>query len=99
PVVREHAVLLSEKLPPGDALRSQLVALAADPDPNVRYQVAFTAGELKHADKIKALAEIIRRDAESPWVQAAVISSLAEGTGEMFAAVTGDAKLIQSSAG
>jgi putative membrane-bound dehydrogenase-like protein len=97
--VREHAVLLSEKLPPSDALRTKLVALAGDADANVRYQVAFTVGELKHADKIKALVEIVRRDAESTWVQAAVMSSLADGAGAMFAAVTGDAKISQSNGG
>jgi putative membrane-bound dehydrogenase-like protein len=93
--VREHAVRLSEKFlkrndSGKDPLAEKILALAADPSQGVRYQVAFTLGELDGSEKISALAEVARRDVESPWVRAAVLSSLANGTGELFASLSND---------
>lgn len=87
--VRENAVLLAErflgaKSPAAATLTPRLLALAADPSINVRYQLAFTLGELKSAAVVPALAAIVRRDAGDLWIRAAVLSSLAEGSGEMF---------------
>src|SRR5262249_350754 len=44
------------------------------------------------------LEDIVRRDVASPWVQAAVLSSLAEGAGEVFAHLSNDAKFRQEPA-
>ena len=86
--IREHAVKLSEKHftkgAVASALQSKLFALAADPDANVRYQLAFTLGELTGSDRLLPLTEIARHDADSSWTRAAVLSSLSEGAGEMF---------------
>jgi len=87
--VREHAVRLSERFVDEDsALASELMEslfhLPADPSPRVRYQLAFTLGEWRHPRCVEALAAVVRRDAADPWVRAAVLSSLADGMGEMF---------------
>jgi putative membrane-bound dehydrogenase-like protein len=87
--VREHAVRLSERFLGGKAnaapaVAARLLALAEDPSIRVRYQIAFTLGELRHPEVVKALATIIRRDASDTWVRAAVLTSLAQGAGEMF---------------
>jgi putative heme-binding domain-containing protein len=58
----------------------------------VRYQLAFTLGEVRHTNRIEALAAITRRDAGDSWVRAAVLSSLTEGTGEMFHLITTPAR-------
>ena len=102
--VRQHSVRLSEKfLPPKESrasgLLEKILSLAADPSPHVRYQVAFTLGETDHPGKVKALAEIVRRDAESSWERAAVLSSLATGTGELFANLCPDQPFLNNSAG
>jgi len=102
--VREHAVRLSEIFLKRDdsgkhPLVERVMKLAADPSPSVRYQVAFTLGEIRGMEKINGLAEIARRDAESAWVQAAVLSSLAEGTGELFASFSTDEKFQSTKAG
>ena len=105
-LVREHAVRLAENFAgttssEAEALRSTLLTLVSDSSIRVRYQVAFTLGELREADRVKALGQIIRRDAGDSWVRAAVLSSLGTGTGEMFresagllsaAKVSGDAE-------
>src|SRR5206468_3170817 len=100
----EHAVRLSEKLfnpnsPAKDPLAQKIFKLTADPSPQVRYQVAFTLGEIRGLEKIKALAEIARRDLDSTWVQAAVFSSLAEGAGELFASLSTDRQFLIATAG
>jgi putative membrane-bound dehydrogenase-like protein len=86
--VREHAVKLAEafipKGVPSKKLWPALRVLTNDPSINVRYQLAFTLGEMKGSERLEALETIVTKDIQSPWVQAAVLSSLAEGSGEMF---------------
>ncbi|MEO7297003.1 MAG: HEAT repeat domain-containing protein, partial [Verrucomicrobiota bacterium] len=93
--VRQHAVRLSEKFLQDARLMTNLFAalqpLAKDPSMKVRYQLAFTLGDVKLAEKIPALAEIVRRDPTNMWIRAAVLSSLADGTGEMFVLLFRDA--------
>lgn len=89
--VREHAVRLAERFlnsPAAASLEPRLLALAGDPSPHVRYQLAFTLGGLTSPARLPALAAIARQDAGSRWTRAAVLSSLAEGTPELFDAVT-----------
>ena len=90
--VREHAVRLKEKFlampAPAPTLTEKLLALADDPSPQVRYQLAFTLGETHDPRRLDALATIARRDAADRWTRAAVLSSLAEGPVEMFDRVT-----------
>ncbi len=93
--VREHAIKLSERFLHDGAASPQMLAqfqaLAGDPSITVRYQLAFTLGEIKGETKIKALAVIAQRDRESSWTRTAVLSSLAQGAGELFAVLSGDA--------
>lgn len=90
--VREHAVRLSEpfldRATAAPALTDKLLTLAGDPSPQVRYQLAFTLGETRDPRRLDALATIARHDAADRWTRAAVLSSLAEGSAEMFDRVT-----------
>lgn len=101
--VREHAIKLSEKFISDGvvsaSLWESLRRLAGDPDDIVRYQLAFTLGEMKGKERIAPLAEIARRDVESMWTQAAILSSLAEGGGEMFAELSSDVTFRNSASG
>src|SRR5437773_808165 len=87
-VVREHAVRLSEGFlhagEPSGELWKKLRERAADPVIGVRYQLAFTLGEIRHPDRLEVLTQIARRDSGEPMMRAAVLSSLAEGAAEMF---------------
>jgi putative membrane-bound dehydrogenase-like protein len=102
-VVREHAIKLSEKLFPDGhpSLRviSRLQQLAGDPDIAVRFQLAFTLGEIKGPAKIEALATIAKRDLDSSWMQAATLSSLAEGAGDLFGRISADRAIGNSRGG
>ncbi len=101
--VREHAVLLSEKLLKNGALSdplwNQLRILAADPAARVRYQLAFTLGEIRRSGRAQALAQILRRDPDEPWVRSAVLSSVADGAGALFVTLAGDAAYRSSPSG
>ncbi len=101
--IREHAVKLSEKfLPdgkPSESLWGKLKTMGDDSSINVVYQLAFTLGEIKNANRVKVLAQCLSRDLSSEWMRAAVLSSLAEGSGEMFAIVSKDAKATSTPQG
>jgi putative membrane-bound dehydrogenase-like protein len=85
PRVREHAVRLAEKLAKGSSpLSAKLIGMADDPDLRVRYQLAFSLGELEHPARTAALAALLRRDPSDPWIRLAVFSSLRHGAGEVF---------------
>jgi len=76
PGVREHAVRLSEpRMSQAPALLDRVLALAADPEPRVRFQVAFTLGETADPRAVAALAKIATRDANDSWTRTAVLSS------------------------
>ncbi len=99
--VREHAVKLSErfKTSADNRLWSRLRQMRNDPDPLVRYQLAFTLGEFNRPGKVEGLITIAERDFADPWTQAAILSSLAEGAGEMFAVLASDSRVRDSKPG
>ena len=66
--------------------------------PVVRYQLAFTIGEIDRPDATKALTEIARRDYKDAYIQAAMLSSLKSGAGETLQA-SGDGNLTSSAMG
>lgn len=55
----------------------KIIALAADPDTDVRLQVAFSLGESKSPEAEQALQNLLERNAEHPLIRAAVLSGLA----------------------
>jgi putative membrane-bound dehydrogenase-like protein len=107
--VREHAVRLSEGFlqngVPSPELWKKLRGRASDPVIGVRYQLAFTLGEVRHPERLEALAQITQRDSCEPMMRAAILSSLAEGGGEMFhslakgSATAGRAEMLRELAG
>jgi putative heme-binding domain-containing protein len=79
PRVREAAVRLAEaRLGREPRLLESTLALAGDPDSMVRFQLAFSLGEVKTDPRaMAALAAIARKDATNQWTRAAVLSSIA----------------------
>jgi putative heme-binding domain-containing protein len=76
PWVREHAVILAEPLlARSPALQAAVARLADDPSVRVRFQVAFTLGEVGGDIALGGLVAIARRDGGDPWVRTAVLSS------------------------
>jgi putative membrane-bound dehydrogenase-like protein len=74
--VRRHAIRLAEPLLDDQpALQDALVRLVADPDPQVRMQLAYSLGQWHDARAGKALADIAVHDADDALMMAAVMSS------------------------
>jgi putative membrane-bound dehydrogenase-like protein len=89
--LREHALRLAERrvksLP---ELAVAVRAGADDADARVRFQTAIVLGELADDDSTAALLAIARRDAADPWTRLAVLSSAAERSHTLFAALLKD---------
>ncbi len=101
PRVREHAVKLAESLAADSAaIRERLIALVADPELRVRYQVAFSLGELSPSpQRNRALVGIAKRDGTDGYVRVAVLSSLGQGAGEALAAFAFEASFRDTQPG
>jgi putative membrane-bound dehydrogenase-like protein len=100
PGVREHAVKLSEPwLILSPDLPDRVAAMRGDDDLRVRYQVAFSLGELPTPESFKALADLARRDAGDQWMRLAIQSSLAKGAELVLADLAADESFCRSESG
>lgn len=101
--VRQHALGFSGKLATNgiisDRLWAYVRALAGDISVQVRYQLAFTVGELRMAERPLILADCMRRDWNSAPMQTAALSSMGEGAGIVFSALAADASFRSPTAG
>lgn len=97
--VRQHAVRLAERvLEKSPAVGEQLVKMAADPDMQVRYQLAFTLGYLPAEQRRGAMVDLARRDGGDRWMRVAIQSSLADDAAAVLAALINDAEVRSSTA-
>lgn len=79
PGVRENGIRLAESRVATNApLREQVLALAEDADPHVRFQVALTLGATDDPRGRDALVRIALRQAADVWTRAAIQTSLRE---------------------
>jgi putative heme-binding domain-containing protein len=101
--VREHAVALTERVIDhgniSDNLWSRLAALSADPSLWVRYQLAFTLGEIGRRERVKPMAELLQRDVRNRWFQSAILSSLSHGAGDLLVTLAADPRWRNDPAG
>ena len=114
--VRVHATRLAEGwLDSSPALQDRLIKLADDADLLVRYQVAFSLGELGNVaenvsirDKAEvsrlqlrsdALAKLAIRDGRDQWMRLAVLSSVVDCAGQVFGRLAKDEKFRKTSHG
>ncbi len=88
PRVREQAVVLSENLLREDAaLRKQVIALAGDADPRLRFQVALSLGGVRAAEVIPPLAQIALDQADDVWTRNAVATARPESIAAILTAM------------
>lgn len=80
--VRRHSLILAEGLlHQSRPLRQAVLDMVNDPDEYVRYQLAFTVGEMQGKGKLAALTELARRDGGKKWNRLAISSSLKDDEG------------------
>lgn len=83
--IREHAVKLSEAfLANTPALRGQLFSLAGDPGLRVRYQLAFTLGQIDTPAARNLLGKLIAEHGEDRWFRVGVLTSVANKPAEFL---------------
>jgi putative heme-binding domain-containing protein len=93
--MREHAVRLAEsRLNSNAELLGRILALAGDADPRVRFQVAFSLGDVPQESATAALARIARQDAGDEHIRAAVLSSSAGRAARLLAALIADGRFV-----
>jgi putative membrane-bound dehydrogenase-like protein len=97
PRVRQHAVKLAEKLADVPAIRQRLLQMPADADYRVRYQLAFTLGQVDDPRREETLATLARQG--GPQMTLAVQSSLKQGAGHVLSILAADAKYRGTSDG
>jgi|TARA_B110000914_G_scaffold50480_1_gene43325 putative membrane-bound dehydrogenase-like protein len=73
PGIREHALRLFR--PEFMGLKQKVITLAGDDHIRVRYQAAFSLGDLEGEDVAGGLAKIAIRDEGDPWMRIAVLSA------------------------
>lgn len=97
PEIRRAGIRLAEpELNQSAALKKKVIALAKDDDSRVRFQTAFTLGEVTGPEAAKALYTIVRQDYGDPWIRTAVLSSLSESTADFLASLLSDVKFAAS---
>jgi putative membrane-bound dehydrogenase-like protein len=98
--LREHGVRLAESLVEREPrLFERVLALADDENSHVRYQVAYTLGEVRGEGvpvAIEALARIARRDASDRWIRTAVLSSVAQTSHQLLTRLLDDPRFVKS---
>ncbi len=100
PRVREHAVRLAERvLGESVAVRAKLCEMVDDPEIRVRYQLAFTLGEIPGARATAALAAIAARDVGDRWIRLAVLSSSLGRPGEILSQLATDSTWRSTTSG
>ncbi|YCM44680.1 PVC-type heme-binding CxxCH protein [Verrucomicrobiaceae bacterium 227] len=73
PGIREHGLRLYR--PEFRSLKALVISLAGDDHSRVRFQAAFTLGDLEGEDVAEALAKIAIRDGSDSWMRIAVLSA------------------------
>jgi putative membrane-bound dehydrogenase-like protein len=99
--VREQVVRVAEsRLSSLPTLKEKILRLSLDPDPMVRFQLAFSLGEIQDDSRvINALAEISSRDRASSWTRLAVMSSSANRSLRLFEALSRNAEFFAGQLG
>jgi putative membrane-bound dehydrogenase-like protein len=84
--VRIQAMRLAEqRSKESPAIRASLLKMVDDSYLLIRYQLAYTLGSFQGTTRNKALAGLALRDSKDRWLELAVLSSLGDGAGDVFA--------------
>ncbi len=101
PGVREHAIRLGEKLASSSpVIQRRLLKMTDDDQSRVRYQLAFSLGELPSSpERNAALVSLVRRDRADGYVRVAVLSSLGQGAGDVLRDLAADSDFLEAREG
>ncbi|MDA1053448.1 MAG: c-type cytochrome [Planctomycetota bacterium] len=88
PLVRAQALRLGERfVSESPALVARMCRMTEDTDNRVRYQLAFSLGAATGTERKAALSRLAVSDGSDPWFRLAILSSLYQGSGDVFESV------------
>ena len=99
--VRQHAVQLCESLVNDEPqIQARLFDMVADKDLRVRYQLAFSIGQIASGpQRNQAIAALAADPTDNEFIRIAVFSSLKAGAGEVLAQLAQNASFLTSPGG
>jgi putative membrane-bound dehydrogenase-like protein len=92
--IRENAVKLAESCALSERLIAAVLPLANDSDARVRFQTAFTLGELNDSQAFDGLSSIAERDAADLWIRTAVLSSVSTKADQLLSQLLSNAQFV-----
>ncbi|TWT57544.1 Alpha/beta hydrolase family protein [Thalassoglobus neptunius] len=95
--VREATLRRTRWNPNIRQLGGQLAMMTDDEDAWVRYELAYTAGQLSQRDKIAILHQLCLRDGDDSWMRLAMASSINRGATELFSTLIEDKEFLARS--
>ncbi|NOY29937.1 MAG: c-type cytochrome [Planctomycetes bacterium] len=91
PGVRHQAVVLAQRwMSDTESLRSEVLALARDADPRVRFQVALSLAPMQSQAEVDALKHIAILGVDDIWTRRAVALSAADVAADLLRAFLAD---------
>lgn len=100
PGVRQQGLRVAESwLNRSEPVRALAVKLADDPSAPVRFQAALSLGECDAPAAGEALGALLRKDADDPWITAAVLSSSSRAAPSLLQGVVADDRWAASAGG
>lgn len=98
--VRESSVHLSERrLSHRSEILSRIIEMTADENARVRFQAAFSLGEVSDPIATRALAQLAITTANDPWMRIAVASSMGNGADNVLIELLADRDFLSESNG
>ncbi|QDT53263.1 Cytochrome c [Caulifigura coniformis] len=83
--VREQAIRLAEsRFASSPAVLAKAARLVDDEEIRVRFQLAFSLGEVRDPVATGALMRLVERDSGDSWMRVAILSSLVDGADEVL---------------
>ncbi len=95
PMMRVHALKLSEQFPDDSTIRSELTELVHDDSLLVKYQLAFTLGEFPVAVRAPLLLELLKSESQDSWVRFAILSSVDQELGQLLNSLAEDERFLK----
>lgn len=100
PAIRENSVKLAEpRIELSSGVFAACLKLATDENPRVRFQLAFTLGESKDIQAMKALSLIAKKSAANSFIRTAALSSSYHCASEFLSELLRDSQFVQSNSG
>lgn len=99
PLVRYNALRVAELLARSQEVAATMANRIVDSNSHVRYQAAFSMGEVPGPERIDALTRAVKDAENDPLLRFAIATSLNEGSSAVLANIATDSEYLSSAEG